>query len=137
MKYRKLFSLALTYMIIIGCSSDIEEMNEGEKYLAKKFRAEWSSIGLTQTESKTNGKITENRKFLDIIIKNSSDIDKIIYENEYAKKQIKNVAQFVLDSIHFGEMSCKPEEIQVEFIKEDVFLIFKNETKRTMSYNIN
>ncbi|WP_396637380.1 hypothetical protein [Maribacter sp. R77961] len=137
MKYTKSLLFLLFGLVITACSSEKAEMNDAEKYVAEKFGAEWTSIGLSQTESKTNGKVTENRKFIDIVIKNSSDIDKIMKEQDYAEKRIKNVAQFVLDSVQFGEMSFTPEEIQIEFIKDSGFLIFNNETKQSMSFNLN
>ena len=137
MKYLKSPLFLLVGLFMSACSSEQTEMNDGEKYLAEKFGAEWTSIGLSQTESKTNGKVTENRKFIDIVIKNSSDIDQIMEEQDYAEKRIKNVAQFVLDSVQFGEMTFEPEEIQVEFIKDNGFLFFNNETKQSMSYSLN
>ena len=84
MKFIKSLLFLLVGLFISACSSDQAEMNDGEKYLAEKFGAEWTSIGLSQTESKTNGKVTENRKFIDIVIKNSSDIDQIMEEQDYA-----------------------------------------------------
>ncbi|WP_411031928.1 hypothetical protein [Spongiimicrobium sp. 3-5] len=132
----KLITLFLIGLITFSCASEQSEMNEGETYLAEKLSAEWISIGLTQTETKTDGKITENRKFINVVIKNSSDIEKIIEETDYAEKKMKNVAQFVLDSIQFGELTFKPEEIRIEFIKDDSFLIFQNERKQSMSFNL-
>ena len=111
-------------------------MNEAEKYLADKLGAEWTSIGLTQTETKSNGQVTENRSYIDIVIKDSEDIDQIIEDTEYAEKRAKNVAQFVLDSLEFGEMSFEPKEIQVEFIQDNGFLFFKNEKKQSISYKL-
>ncbi|PXX30641.1 hypothetical protein [Arenibacter sp. ARW7G5Y1] len=137
MNFFKSISFLIIGLLICSCSSEIVEMNEGEKYLANKIGAEWTSIGLTQSESKTNGQVTENRTYIDIVIKQSEDIDKIFEDTKYAEKRTKNVAQFVLDSLQFGEMSFKPEEIQVEYVKESGFLIFKSEKKQSMSYKLN
>ena len=137
MKYLKPLLYLLTIILTAACSSENAEMNGAEKYLAEKVQAEWASIGLAQTESRTNGRLTESRKFINIIIKNSSDIDQIMDDQDYAEQKIKNVAQFVLDSLQFGEMSFEPKEIQVEFIKDTGILIFQNETKQSMSFRLN
>lgn len=137
MKFLKSIIPALVGLLIYSCSSETVEMNEVEKFLADKLGAEWTSIGLTKSESKTNGQVTENRTYIDIVIKDSEDIDKIIENTEYAEKRTKSVAQFVLDSLDFGELSFKPEEIQVEFVQDNGFLIFKSERKQSMSYKLN
>ncbi|MEM6892487.1 MAG: hypothetical protein AAF554_02275 [Bacteroidota bacterium] len=136
MKFSKSITFAIVCLLAYSCSSYLVEMNEGEEYLASKLGADWTSIGLTQSESKTNGKVTENRTYINIVIKDPEDIDKIFDDSEYAKKKTKNVAQFVLDSLEFGELPFKPEEIQVEFITESGFLIFKSEKKQTTSYKL-
>ncbi len=137
MNYSRLIKLALIGLFISSCSSERREMSEGEKFLADKLGAEWTSIGLTQSESQTNGKTTERRKFIDIIVMNSRDIEKIFEDKEYFEKSSKNVAQLVLDSLKFGEISFRPEEIQLEFVEESGFLIFNSERKRSTSYNLN
>ena len=137
MNFSKSISFLGMQYLIYSCSSKTVEMNEGEQYLANELGAEWTSIGLTQTESKTNGQVTENRAYIDIVVKDSKDIDKIFEDSKYAEKKTKDVAQLVLDSLEFGEMSLRPEEIQVEFIKDSGFLIFKSEKKQSMSYKLN
>lgn len=137
MNFSKSISFFIIGLLICSCSSETMEMNEGEQYLATELGAEWTSISLTQTESKTNGQVTENRTYIDIVVKDSEDIDKIFEDSKYSEKRTKEIAQLVLDKLEFGEMSFKPEEIQVEFIKDSGFLIFKSEKKQSTSYKLN
>lgn len=137
MNFSKSISFLTIGLLICSCSSETVEMNEGEQYLATELRAEWTSISLSQTESKTNGQVTENRTYIDLVIKDSEDIDKIFEDSKYSEKRTKEIAQLVLDKLEFGEISFKPEEIQVEFIKDSGFLIFKSEKKRSTSYKLN
>ncbi|MCK5443261.1 MAG: hypothetical protein KAJ23_15355 [Maribacter sp.] len=128
--------MILVTLSIVGCSSEEDPMTDAEKYMADKYNAPWSNIVIQKTETKTNGKVTENRKYIAVQVKNSMDINRILEEGDYAEKRMKSVAQFVQDSIDIGEIPFVPNEIEIEYIKEEGFSIFKNETKKTMAFNL-
>lgn len=132
----KLTLLILAALTISGCSSEEDPMTDAEKYMADKYNAKWTDIVIRQTETKKNGKVTENRKYIAVQVKNSMDINRILEEGDYAEKRMKSVAQFVMDSVDLGEISFVPNEIEVEYIKEEGFFIFKNEIKQTMAFNL-
>ena len=132
----KLIFLILGTLIFSACSSEEDPMTGAEKYMADKYNAEWTDIVIQQTETKKNGKVTENRQYISVQVKNSKDINRILEEGDYAEKRMKSVAQFVVDSVDIGEISFVPNEIEIEFIKEEGFFIFKNETKQTMAFNL-
>ena len=132
----KLTLLILAALTISGCSSEEDPMTDAEKYMADKYNAKWTDIVIRQTETKKNGKVTENRKYIAVQVKNSMDINRILEEGDYAEKRMKSVAQFVMDSVDLGKISFVPNEIEVEYIKEEGFFIFKNEIKQTMAFNL-
>ncbi|NHF60284.1 hypothetical protein FK220_013100 [Flavobacteriaceae bacterium TP-CH-4] len=128
--------LILSTFLVHGCSSEEDPMTDAEKYMADKYNAEWTDIVINQTETKRNGKVTEKRAYIGVQLKNSTDIDRILVEEDYARKKMKSVAEFVVDSVDLGEIPFVPNEIDIEFIKEDGFLFFKNKKNQIMTFNL-
>ncbi|WP_190811433.1 hypothetical protein [Flagellimonas sp. S3867] len=127
--------LILATSIIISCASEQDPMTNAEKYIAEKYNAEWADIIICQIETKKNGKVTGLREYIGVQILNSTDINRILVEKEYARKRMTSVASFVLDSVDLGEIPFVPKEIEVEYLKEEGF-IFTNETNQTMVFEL-
>ncbi|WP_298481398.1 hypothetical protein [uncultured Maribacter sp.] len=133
-KIKYTFLLLIT-SIISSCVSEKDPMTSAEKYMANKYNAEWTDIIIRQTETKKNGKVTERREYIGVQILNSTDIDRILGEKDYARKRMTNVANFVLDSVDLGEMTFVPKEIEIEYLKEEGF-IFQNVANQTMVFEL-
>jgi hypothetical protein len=127
--------LILAILIISSCASEKDPMTSAEKYMTNKYNAEWTDIVIRQTETKKNGKVTKRREYIGVQILNSTDINRILEEKDYARKRMTDVANFVLDSVDLGEMQFVPKEIEIEFLKEEGF-IFQNVANQTMVFEL-
>ncbi len=59
-----------------------------------------------QTETKTNGEITEKRKYILVEIINSIDYAKIISDEKLFQAKCEEIGTFVLDSVEFDHKRC-------------------------------
>ncbi|WP_125411785.1 hypothetical protein [Leeuwenhoekiella sp. MAR_2009_132] len=129
--------MTLISCLCIGCNSDEAKMTATEQFLADKYNAETISFDFKTVETKTNGELTEDRKFISVEIKNPTDIEKIMSDNEYSNKRGLTIAKFVMDSLQFDEIPFQPKELQIDFINESGFFLLNSENKKTINYELN
>ena len=133
----KIYLIILISCLCFACSLDEAEMTETEQFLAEKYNAEIISVDFKTLQTKTNGELTEDRKFISVEIKNPTDIEKIMSDNEYSNKRGLTIAKFVMDSLQFDEMPFQPKELQIDFINKRGFFLLNSENKKTINYDLN
>lgn len=129
--------IILFSFLCFGCNSNETEMTETEQFLANKYNAERISLDFKTVQTKTNGELTEDRKFISVEIKNPTDIEKIMTNNEYSNKRGLTIAKFVMDSLQFDETPFQPKELQIDFINKSGFFLLNSENKKTINYDLN
>lgn len=135
MKVKSLIILFIG-ILLISCSGNEREMTEIEQYMARKYKAEYLIIDLKYENTTTNGKVTKDRKFLSMRVKNTSDIQKIIDDNNYSNELGTSIKKFVIDSLNFDGAYFQPEEIQIEFIKENSYFLFNSKNRKTVNFKL-
>ena len=133
----KIYLIILISCLCLGCNSDETKMTETEQFLADKYSAETITVDFKTVQTKTNGELTEDRKFISVEIKNPMDIEKIMSDNEYSNKRGLAIAKFVMDSLQFDEIPFQPKELQIDFINKSGFFLLNSENKKTINYDLN
>ncbi len=112
-------------------------MTETEKYFAEKYNAELVHVDFKQTETKTNGEITEKRQYILVEIINSMDYDKLVNDEKLFQAQCQEIGTFVLDSVEFDHIPFQPTELEINYMEKKGSWIFESYNTKTMTFNIN
>ena len=127
----------VTVFLVVDSEASNNEMTESEKELAIKYNAERFYLNFTFTSKKTNGKLTQERKYISVSLINTNDIERIINDNDYANVRSEAIARFLLDSVELDDAPFEPQELQIDFVEESQFLLYQNETTKTVTFNLN
>ncbi|WP_299438229.1 hypothetical protein [uncultured Aquimarina sp.] len=137
MKTSKLLLIFVFFITAFACSSGENEMTETEKYFAEKYNAELVHVDFKQTETKTNGEITEKRQYILVEIINSMDYDKLVNDEKLFQAQCQEIGTFVLDSVEFDHIPFQPTELEINYMEKKGSWIFESYNTKTMTFNIN
>ena len=88
---KKLILLLLS-ITILGCSSNSEKMNTGDKYIAEKSKAEY--VDMRFITEKTDGTSKKKGYFL-IEITNSETFNSVLNDDALFKDECKRIEEFV------------------------------------------
>ena len=108
----KNYLIILISFLCFGCSSDETKMTETEQYLANKYKAERTSVDFKTVQTKTNGKLTEDRKFISVQIKNPTDIEKLLVKGALVKGVLRCNGVWVAN----GKFGCtwRADQIRIK-----------------------
>lgn len=126
-------------LFIIGfwfTNSSETPMDQVEKDLAQKYQAESLYLRFQSVENTNKGKLIDEKKLFKISVTNPDDFGKILSSEQYADQKGKLIAQYVLDSINFESIPFQPEELVVEFVKNDRFILFSANQSIVKTYNL-
>ena len=112
-------------------------MDGAELYLSKKYNAEFVSIDFKTTRTETNGKLTENREYLSVLILNSKFLNDSRDNEDIFNKELREIGQFVMDSINFDTIPFRPKELQIDISSKSGSWIFGRNYTETTTFNLN
>ena len=112
-------------------------MDGAELYLSKKYNAEFVSIDFKTTRTETNGKLIEFREYLSVHILNSKYLNDSIDNEDIFNKELREIGQFVMDSINFDTIPFRPKELQIDISRKSGSWSFGKNYTKTTTFNLN
>lgn len=127
------FIIIVSVILVLGCSTKQIEMTEFEKFYYNHYSPEEISITSSQTNTKTNGKLVEERDFYLLQFTNSSELNKSFEDEKYFQSETEKIAQTFTQIINANE-HLDLKEIQIDIIQDSGFLIFSKKNNKSIVY---
>ena len=132
----KLTTLFLIFFIVIGCTKGKRIPSQGESVLIKKMNAEDVQITINQTQTTTDGILTNKENFLLVELDKPQVLLKARDNESLYRMQCDSLKNYILDSLSF-DPPVNVEEIRFKIIEKHKFFIFTDEVFEMIIYKNN
>jgi len=134
MRKIKLTRLFFLILLLIGCSKEKRMPSEGEALLMKRLNAEDVCITINQTQTTSDGIVTNKESFLLVELDKPQVLLKAKGNEAIYKEQCDNLKNFILDSLSLNS-AMKFDEIRFKIIEKHKIFIFTDELFEIITYH--